>query len=186
MRPATLTSVWAVPALGLAVKPSGDFRSAPLASRATCGETAARVCFGVDGGTAQNIATDDIEYAAGYLRYLADNNADPLWTMPPEFGCSEWTIPIDGAGSVLALAKHIAPRTNSSVTYYDLARTIDGGPNATPEQRAASLLGACGGNGGMMGVTVDASDPAYNTPEYIASKAKHQDIIVKLVKAPSS
>ncbi|KAL2130294.1 hypothetical protein VTI74DRAFT_6666 [Chaetomium olivicolor] len=66
-------------------------------------------------------------------------------------------------------AKHINPRTNSSVTYYDLARTIDGGADATPEQKAALLLGACGGNGGMMGVTVDASDPAYNTPGYLSN-----------------
>ena len=101
MLPTTFTLVWAVPALGLTIKPKEySSPSGPLASRATCGETATRVCFGVGGGTAQNISRDDIEYAAGYLRYLANNNADPLWTMPPEFGCSEWTIPTEGAGSV--------------------------------------------------------------------------------------
>ncbi|KAK4121038.1 hypothetical protein N657DRAFT_658062 [Parathielavia appendiculata] len=159
---ATLPLAWAVPVLAI---------SGPLASRATCGETAARVCYGVDGGTAQNIGPVDI---------------DPLWTMPPKFGSSECTIPVDGAGTVLVLAKHINPRTNSSVTYYDLARTIDGGVDTTPEQRAASLLGACGGNGGMKGVTVDTSDPTYSSPAYVSSKAKPQDIIVKLVRAPSS
>lgn len=176
MRFVTLNLAWAIPALAI---------SGPLASRADCGETAARVCFGIDGGTAQDIDPEDIEYAGAFLRYIAETHENPLWTMPPEFTCSEWTIPVDGAGTILVLAKHINPRTNSSVTYSDLARTIDGGANATPEQKAASLLGACGGNGGMMGVTVDTSDPAYNTPEYIASKAKPQDIIVKLVRAPS-
>ncbi|KAF1842321.1 uncharacterized protein K460DRAFT_346030 [Cucurbitaria berberidis CBS 394.84] len=152
----------------------------------SCGETASRVCFGVDGGTAQNIDKDDIQYAADYLRHLADENNNPLWTMPPEFDCAEWGLPVADAGTVLVLAKHIRPRTNSSVTYYDLARTIDGGVDATPDQKAASLLGACGSGGGMQGVTVNANDPAYNTPEYIASKAKPEDIIIKVVRAPSS
>lgn len=58
-----------------------------------------------------------------YLRYLADNNADPLWTMAPEFDCSEWSLPEPDAGTILALVEHIRPRTNSSVTYYDIAPT---------------------------------------------------------------
>ena len=161
-------------------------RAATLSKRA-CGETNTRVCYGgAGGGSAQNIDEADIAYAASYLRYLADNNANPLWTMPPEFDCSEWGLPIADAGTVLVLAKHIKPRTNSSVTYYDLARTIDGGADATPTQLAASLLGACGTAGGMMGVTVDDKDPAYNTPAYMASGAKHQDLIVKVVRAPAA
>ncbi|KAI0814552.1 hypothetical protein GGR55DRAFT_675845 [Xylaria sp. FL0064] len=158
----------------------------------SCGETSALVCFGADGGVSQNLALDDIQYAADYLKYLAEQAGDPLWTMPPEFDCSEWTVPVFGAGTVLVLAKHINPRTNSSVTYYDLARvridarTIDGGVDATPAQQAASLLGACGINGGEVATTIDAADPAYLAPEYIASGAKHQDIIVKLVRDPAS
>ncbi|OAL54648.1 hypothetical protein IQ07DRAFT_608565 [Pyrenochaeta sp. DS3sAY3a] len=151
-----------------------------------CGETNARVCYGVGGGEAQNLDIADIAYAASYLRYLADKNNNPLWTMPPEFDCSEWGLPVVDAGTVLVLAKHIKPRTNSSVTYHDLARTIDGGTEATPTQIAASLLGACGSGGGMMGVTTDDNDPAYNTPAYKTSGAKHQDIIVKIVRAPAS
>ncbi|CAA9966661.1 hypothetical protein PTMSG1_10020 [Pyrenophora teres f. maculata] len=163
----------ALPALG-----------ATLTKRA-CGETTAQICFGgSNGGTAQNIDVDDISYAASYLRYLADTNgANPLWTMPPEFDCSEWGLPIADAGTVLVLAKHIKPRTNSSVTYYDLARTIDGGAEATEAQRKASLLGACGSNGGMMGVSVNAEDPVYKSPAYVASKAKPADMIIKLVRA---
>lgn len=156
-------------------------------ARRSCGETAALVCYGTDGGMAQELDVDDIAYAAAYLRYLADSDGgDPLWTMPPEFDCSEWTLPLFGAATVMALAKHINPRTNSSVTYYDLARTIDGGTDPTDDELAASLLGSCGAGGGEVAVTVDATDPAYLTDEYVASGAKPQDIIVKLVRDPAS
>ena len=183
-----------LPALGSSSKPrssrstTSNFKAEPKATleKRACGETNARVCYGVGGGEAQNIDEADIAYAASYLRYLADNNNNPLWTMPPEFDCSEWGLPVADAGTVLVLAKHIKPRTNSSVTYYDLARTIDGGAEATPAQLAASLLGACGSGGGMMGVTVEDKDPAYNTPAYKASGAKHQDLIVKVVRAPAA
>ena len=150
-----------------------------------CGETAALVSYGKDGGESQNLDPDDIEYAAAYLRYLADQNGNnPLWTMPPGFDCEEWGLPLFGTGTVLGLAKHINPRTNSSVTYTDIAATIDGGEDATAEQRAASLLGACGTNGGQLKVTVNPDDPAYHTKEYLASGAKPQDIIIKLVRDP--
>lgn len=152
-----------------------------------CGETAALVCYGVNGaGTAQDLDPDDISYAAAYLRYLADEAGDPLWTMPPEFDCSEWTLPLAYAGTVMATVKHINPRTNSSVTYYDLANTIDGGVDATDAQVAASLLGQCGKNGGSVAVTANANDPAYLTPGYIASGAKPADVILKLVRDPAS
>ena len=162
----------------------GTETKAPMEKRA-CGETNGRVCYGVGGGEAQNIDEADIAYAASYLRYLADNNNNPLWTMPPEFDCSEWGLPIADAGTVLVLSKHIKPRTNSSVTYYDLARTIDGGAEATSAQLAESLLGACGSGGGMMGVTIDDKNPAYNTTAYKASGARPQELVVKIVKAPA-
>lgn len=157
-----------------------------LAKRASCGEGPQRVCYGVAGGTSQNLDPEDVEYAASYLRYLADNNNNPVWHMPSEFDCSEWTIPVVAAGTVLALAKHINPRTDSGITYYDLARTIDGGEDATAEQRAASLLGGCGANGGQLGVIVDSTNAAYKTPDYISSGMKPADIIVKLVRDPAS
>lgn len=116
---------------------------------------------------------------------MADTSNNPLWTMPPVFDCSEWILLLFGSGTVLALAKHINPRTNSSVTYYDLARTLDDGKDATDAQKAASLLGACGANSGQLQVTVDSTNPAYNTPEYKVSKAKPENIIVKLVRNPN-
>lgn len=148
-----------------------------LLAKRTCGETAPLLCYGVNGGTSQNLDPEDIEYAASYLRYLADNNDNPVWNMPSEFDCSEWTLPLFGAGTVLALAKHINPRTNSGVSYHDLANTIDG---------EKGLLAGCGANGGQLGVIVNAKDPAYLTPEYIASGQKPADIIIKLVRDPAS
>lgn len=181
-----LVSAAAMGSRGTSPKPRHvDVHPGLLASRSTCGEGSQLVCYGLNGGISQNLDPEDIEYAAAYLRYLADTSNNPLWTMPPEFDCSEWTLPLFGAGTVLALAKHINPRTNSSVTYYDLARTFDGGEDATDAQRAASLLGACGANGGQLQVTVDNTNPAYNTPEYQASGAKPENIIVKLVRDPN-
>lgn len=156
-----------------------------LAQRTSCGEGADRVCYGAGGGTSQDLDPEDVEYAALYLRYLADTNSNPVWNMPSEFDCAEWTLPLFGAGTVLALAKHINPRTNSGVTYHDLARTIDGGEDASDEERAASLLGGCGANGGQLGVIVDLENPAYKTPEYVESGMKPADIIVKLVRDPA-
>lgn len=49
----------------------------------SCGETATRVCFGIDGGDAQNINVDDIAYAASYLRNIAKENVGTpgaFWT----------------------------------------------------------------------------------------------------------
>lgn len=49
---------------------------------AACGETAARICFGADGGTSQDIEIEDIEYAASSLRFIgqSNNGSDALWT----------------------------------------------------------------------------------------------------------
>jgi hypothetical protein len=73
--------------------------------------------------------------------------------LPEGFECGEWTFPVPDAGTVLALAKHIKPRINSSITYEDPGRTIDGGgDDASDKDKKSSLLGACGGNGGQLGV----------------------------------
>ncbi|OAA74257.1 hypothetical protein LEL_07838 [Akanthomyces lecanii RCEF 1005] len=158
-----------------------------LEPRAPCGETAGKVCYGVDGGTSQNLDPDDIAYVATYLRFLGTNNtgSDKFWTMPPSVDCQEWTLPVTNAGTVLALAKHINPRINSSILYTDLANTIDGGENASATDKAKSLTG-CDKNGGQLGVIVDANALEYKTPEYIASKAKHEGIIIKLVRDPKA
>lgn len=105
--------------------------------------------------------------------------------MLKELECSEWMLPLFGAGTVLALAKHINPHTISSITYYDIACTINRGEDTTEGQHAALLLSACSANGGQLTVTVNTSDLTYSSPKYIASKAKLADIIIKLVRDPN-
>lgn len=159
-----------------------------LEARSQCGEGPKRVCYGVDGGESQDLNTDDIQYVADYLRYLDEQNsgAAKFWTMPKETKigeCAEWTLPIDDGASVLALAKHISPRTTSSVLFLDLADAIDGGLNATPDQKKAALAG-CGTHGGQYGVTANTSNPLYSSDDYKKLGAKPEGIIIKLVKAP--
>ncbi|KAI0452789.1 hypothetical protein F5B21DRAFT_481674 [Xylaria acuta] len=149
-----------------------------------CGEGASRVCYGVDGGTSQSLDPADIEYVGAYIRYLGDTAGNPLWTMPPEFDCSEWSLPVFDAGTVLALVKHITPRSNSSATYYDIARTIDGLERDGSDAGAASLLDGCGTHGGQLGVAPDLSNEAYSSAAYVASGATPNGLIVKLVRAP--
>lgn len=155
--------------------------------RGQCGETAQKICFGQNGGESQHVDLEDVKYVADVLRYISDNNqgAAKFWNMPKAIGdCAEWSLPVTDAGTVLALAKHISPRTNSSILYEDLARAIDGGASATPEEAKNSIYG-CGTNGGMMGVTANLSNPLYNTPEYKNSGAKPEGIIIKIVRAPA-
>ncbi|KAH7350435.1 hypothetical protein BKA66DRAFT_503964 [Pyrenochaeta sp. MPI-SDFR-AT-0127] len=154
----------------------------------SCGETATLVCYGgTNGGTSQNIDTADIEYAGAYLRHLADTAGNPLWTMPPETDCSEWSLPIFDAGTVLALVKHITPRSNSSITYYDIARTIDGlERDGSTKSSNPSLLSACATNGGQLGIVPDTTNEAYTSASYKASKATPSGLIVKLVRDPNS
>jgi hypothetical protein len=151
-----------------------------LQPRALYGETASLVCFGKDGGEAQDILVEDLQYVADYLRYIDAQHEDEggaMWWMPPAVDCAEWTLPIDGSGSVLALAKHITPRVNSSVLFSDMADTING-------RADGKNLISCGTGGGMMGVKADLTKPAYSTEEYKASKASPEGILLKIVKMP--
>lgn len=159
--------------------------ASPFEGDAQCGETEAKVCFGVGGGSSQDLNVDDIKYVADYLRYISDSNQGDakFWKMPKAVDCAEWSLPVNRAGSVLALAKHITPRTASSVLYEDLATAIDGGLKSTDGGKN-ELLG-CGKNGGMMGVKANLTNALYHTKEYIASGASPDGILIKLVKAPS-
>lgn len=158
-----------------------------LEPQAGCGETATRVCYGIDGGTAQNISLDDVQYAADFLRYTGENaqGEDKFWTMPKALDCDEWTLPLGDGQTVLALAKHIHPRKATSVLYTDMANTIDGGVGAPDATKQKALFG-CGTNGGSLGVVYDPNDAAYNTPEYKAKGATPDGIIIKLVRDPKS
>ena len=152
--------------------------AAATLTRRDCGEKADQFCFGRDGGTPQKIDVEDLQFVADFLRYEGGKSG-AFYTMPSGVACEEWAIEVPGAGTVLALAKHINPRTLSSVLLTDIADTIDGG---TDTKKAKSLLD-CGTAGGWQGVVTNATNPAYNTATYKASKAKPQDIIIKIVHA---
>ncbi|KAJ3491211.1 hypothetical protein NLG97_g5634 [Lecanicillium saksenae] len=155
--------------------------------RGQCGETGQKIRYGHNGGESQHVDLEDVKYVADVLRYISDNNQGPakFWNMPKAIGdCAEWSLPVPDSGTVLALAKHISPRTNSSILYEDLARAIDGGASATPDEAKKALYG-CGTNGGQMGVTANLSNPLYNTPDYKNSGAKPEGIIIKIVRAPA-
>jgi hypothetical protein len=118
---------------------------------AQCGEGVQKLCYGANGGTSQDLNFDDLQYVADYLRYIGETQPGALFTMPGGFTCQEWGIDVPGAGTVLPLAKQTGPRVTPSVLYVDIADTIDGGANATPAQRSASLLG-CAAQGGQIGI----------------------------------
>ncbi|CEJ81477.1 hypothetical protein VHEMI01599 [[Torrubiella] hemipterigena] len=152
---------------------------------AACDEDNRKICYGKDGGVSQDLTLDDVQYVADHLRYLAQTGQQLFFNMPKSDTCGEWALPVPRSGSVLALAKHIAPRVNSTVLLEDLARAVDGGENAKEEQRAKALIG-CGKNGGQVAVTPSGKDARYESDWYKASGAEPRGIIIKLVKAPSS
>jgi len=149
-----------------------------LLPRQSCDEGTKRVCYGKDGGTSQNLDPADVEYVAAYLRFVGESNtgADARWTMPASGSvCEEWALPVPGAGTVLALAKHTTPFVATSVLYEDLAATIE----------AAGGLLECEGNGGQMPVKVNKSNSVYASAEYKATKARPEGITIKLVRDPN-
>jgi hypothetical protein len=66
-----------------------------------------------------------------------------------------------------------------------MADTIDGGVDASDDVKKNALIG-CGTGGGMLGVKTNPANPAYNTDEYKATKAKPDGIILKVVKAAAA
>ncbi|OAA48376.1 hypothetical protein NOR_01626 [Metarhizium rileyi] len=155
-----------------------------LENSATCGEGLQRICYGVSGGMSQDLDPEDVQYVADYLRYLSDQNegAAKFWNMPKSIDCAEWGLPVPSGLTVLALAKHVDPRIDSSILYEDLAAAIDGGLDG-PVRDQEKLVG-CGKNGGQIGVQADLANSLYYTKEYNESKAKPEGIIIKLVHAP--
>ena len=160
---------------------------APMLTLAqNCDEGSKLVCYGKPAGTAQNINLEDLEYIVAGFR-MATEDGPQFYTMPANptlKGCDEWMMG-EPVGSVLVLAKHTSNRANSSVSLDEIADTIDGGVNATPEQRAKSIMG-CGTNGGQFIVQANASNPVYQTDEYKALGAKPGNIVIKVVHAPAA
>lgn len=155
---------------------------ASIVSRAAldCNDTPNHICYGDPDGQSQDLDPEDIAYAAAYLRKQGG-----LLTMPSSPDCGDWSL--YQTGTVLVLSKHVSSRTNSSVSYADVATTIDGGPAgiATDASKKASLSG-CGVHGGQTSVLVNATDPLYATDDYKKGNFATNGIIIKIVKAPST
>ncbi|KAI1773230.1 hypothetical protein F4818DRAFT_443584 [Hypoxylon cercidicola] len=146
-------------------------------------EGSERLCYSEPGSVPQDVTVADISYVASYLRaYGAQTKAGRQFTMTAADApdCAEWTL--YAHGTVLALGKHVDSAVNSSVLFSDIANTIDGGANATPEQQAAALIG-CATAGGSLGVVYNATDPQYNTAAYLANGYTPSGILIKIVSS---
>lgn len=157
---------------------------ATLQSRQSCVEGKNKICYGVDGGTSQEIDTEELEYLASYLRFVGQSNSgmSAFFQMPTDTTCQEWSLILPEGSTILILAKHVSPFVKSAVLYEDIASTIDGGEEATEAQRQAALLG-CAQNGGQMGVAVNTKNAAYDSADFKDSKARADGIVIKIVKA---
>ncbi|KEY63860.1 hypothetical protein S7711_11525 [Stachybotrys chartarum IBT 7711] len=123
-------------------------------------------CYNPPNGTPQDVEVEDVQFVADYLRaYGAQTRLGRLFNMPAADApdCGEWSL--YSHGTAMAVAKHLDDDINSSVLFADIARTIDGGANATPEQRQEAIIG-CLTAGGSLGVQVNASAPAYSAASY--------------------
>ncbi|CAK7205466.1 hypothetical protein SEUCBS139899_008241 [Sporothrix eucalyptigena] len=169
--------------------PLAFFVVAALASTAaaqSCFEGTNLVCYGLPGGTSQNISLDDLQFAADTIRFNGQSS-DPtdlsgFYTMPANpklHGCDEWTV-LD-SGTVRVLAKHTNNAVNSSVLLEDMASTIDGGSDATDAQKAKAII-HCAEHGGQLVITANTSNPAYSSAAYKASGNHPTDMMVKVVK----
>ncbi|KAI1197103.1 hypothetical protein F5X97DRAFT_334228 [Nemania serpens] len=154
----------------------GTTRAAPgvlpvsprAAQRCYEGELTDLLCYNAPDSEPQSVDVDDVAHIASYLRsYGAQTKSGRLFTMPAAAApdCGEWSV--FAHGTALALAKHIDGSVDSSVLFADIATTIDGGVNATSQQRAAALI-SCGASGGSLGVQVNTADPAYAAATYPA------------------
>lgn len=111
-----------------------------------------RICYNSAGATTQNVTLKEVQYTAKYLRYYGGlASSPPFFSMPAVDGdaCPEWQV--TSKGSTLVLAKFVGEK-NGSVTFNDIANTIDGGAAETTDQIASALMG-CGTAGGQVCLT---------------------------------
>ena len=94
--------------------------------------------------------------------------------------CGEWSLYTHNTLQITAT--HLDTVHNSSVLFEDIANTLDGGVDATADQAAAALFG-CGGDGGSMGVVVNATHPTYNSTAYVKLDAVAGGILIKVVSS---
>lgn len=148
-------------------------------------EPASRICYSDAGATPQNISLQEIGYVADYLRFYGSQELNPEFynmSLPEADNCTEWQV--TAKGSTWVMAKLVGDKA-ASVTFDDLADTIDGGAGANDTVKAAALHG-CDTAGGQMGVVVDAGDSRYQQPRFTNGTFTNQGIIVKLVRNPDA
>ncbi|KZZ92600.1 hypothetical protein AAL_06226 [Moelleriella libera RCEF 2490] len=146
-------------------------------------EPADRICYNKAGATPQNISLKELTYVAGYLRFYGSQAGNPrFYTMPlpTADNCAEWQVTTKGSTWVMA---KLVGDDAASVLFDDIANTIDGGPKATPEQKAAALYG-CATDGGQVAVKVNTSDPRYQQEQFVNGTFTNQGIVIKLVRNP--
>lgn len=162
---------------------AGVAAAAALDPLQSCFEGTNLVCYGLPGGTSQNISVDDLQFAADTIRFNGQSSDPPgFYTMPANpslSGCDEWTV-LD-SGTVRVLAKHTSNIVNSSVLLEDMATTIDGGPDATDTDKQKAII-HCAEHGGQLVVKVNTSNPAYSSADYKSSGNKPSEMLVKVVK----
>ena len=141
------------------------------------------ICYTEPDSVPQDVDIEDVAYIAAYLRaYGGETRLGRLFSMSAEEtpDCGEWTL--YQRGTALAVAKHVDNTVDSSVLFRDIATTIDGGPNATPEEQEAAIMG-CMSDGGSLGVLVDESAPAYSNPSYYPEGYVTDGILIKIVSS---
>jgi hypothetical protein len=146
-------------------------------------EPVKRICYSEAGARPQNITLAEITYVAGYLRFYGKQPGNPqFYTMrhPEADNCAEWQVTTKG--STWVMAKLVGDK-QASVTFDDIANTIDGGATATDAQKKAALYG-CNTAGGQVGVKINSTDTRYQQQQFKNGTFTNQGIIIKLVRNP--
>ncbi|KAK0763341.1 hypothetical protein N5P37_004328 [Trichoderma harzianum] len=128
-------------------------------------ERANRIYYNETRATPQNILLKEIAYVAGYMRFYGSQPGNPqFYTMPwPDAdNCVKWQVTTKGSTWVMAI---LVGNDTASVTFDDIANTVDGGAKSTLEQKAAALH-SCDTNGGQVGVKVNTMDPRYQQRQF--------------------
>lgn len=154
----------------------------PVSHIETCyeGESTSLHCYSGQDDTPQIVDVNDVAAVAKALRdYGREVQGGRFFTMTAENApdCAEWDI--YNHETVLALAKHIDSKKNSSVLFEDIARTIDGG-SASDDDKKKAIIG-CLSSGGSLGVLVNETNPSYHSHEYEKSGYTTEGIVIKIV-----
>ncbi|GAB0138068.1 hypothetical protein EsDP_00006314 [Epichloe bromicola] len=142
-----------------------------------------KVCYN-RGATSQNLTVEHIKYAASYLRYrwkLNRGKAASFYILPKGLTRVEWPIDIPDPASVIVMAEQVNASITSATSLLDIANAIDGGENASEDEKKAALIG-CGEHGGQMVVVLDDTFNRYNDNIFKNQDAEPDDCIVKLIR----